>query len=97
MFNRKFEIIIKENTVEEAGKAFSTVGIRFGTENGFVGNYEKFDGPELTDEQIIGAVQRLMAKLLPMVPREEEPSEAVTEGESLGKFKRTHDGKLVRE
>lgn len=90
MLNRKIDIIIREN------ETLSTVGIRFETENGFVGDYEKFDGHELTDEQIIGAVQRLMAKLLPMVPRAEEPIKAVTEGESLGKFKRTPDGKWVR-
>ena len=95
MLNRKIDIIIKENMEDEAEKAFSTVGIRFEMENGFAGDYEKFDGPELTDEQIIGAVQRLMAKLLPMVPRVEEPIEAVTEGESRGKFKRTADGKFV--
>ena len=91
MINRKIDILIKENTEE----AFSTVGIRFGTENGFVGDYEKFDSQELTDEQIIGAVQRLMAKLLPMMPKVEEPIKVVTNGVSCGKFKRTPDGKFV--
>lgn len=91
MFRRKFDVIIKEND------AFSTVGIRFEKDNDFVGDYEKFDSPELTDEQIIGAVQRLMEKLLPTAPREEEQIEAVPRGESLGKFKRTPDGKWVRE
>lgn len=89
MLKRNLEIIIKEN------EASSTVGIRFETENGFVGDYEKFECTELTEEQIISAVQRLMAKLLPMVPRVEEPIKAVTEGESCGKFKRTADGKFV--
>lgn len=91
MINRKIDILIKENTEE----AFSTVGIRFETENGFEGDYEKIDSPELTDEQIIGAVQRLMAKLLPMMPKVEEPIKVVTEGESCGKFERTPDGKFV--
>lgn len=91
MLSRKIEIIIKENTEG----ASSTVGIRFETENGFVGDYEKFDCPKLTNEQTIGAVQRLMAKILPMMPKAEEPIKAVTEGKSLGKFKRTTDGKWV--
>ena len=97
MINRKLDILIRENMEDEAEKALSTVGVRFETENGFVGDYEKFDGPELTDEQIIGTVQQLMAKLLPVMPKAEEPIKAVTEGESLGKFKRTTDGKFVRE
>lgn len=87
MLRPNLEIIIKENDT------FSTVGIRFEKDNAFVGDYEKFECAELTDEQIIGTVQRLMAKILPLVPRAEEPIKAVTEGESCGKFKRTQDGK----
>ena len=95
MISRKIDIIIKDNTEDEAGKAFSTVGIRFETENGFIGDYEKIDSQELTDEQIIGAVQRLMEKILPMMPKVEEPTKTVTVGESCSKFKRTNDGKFV--
>lgn len=86
---RNLEIVIKEN------EALSTVGIRFETENGFVGDYEKFECTELTDEQIISAVQRLMEKLLPLVPGTEDPIKSVTEGKSCGKFRRTADGKFV--
>lgn len=89
MINRKIDIIIKENTEE----AFSTVGIRFETENGFMGDYEKFDSPELTNEQIIGAVQRLMESLLPMVPKEHQ--ENFKPHEKGVVFKRTNDGKFV--
>ena len=88
---RKLEIIIREND------AFSTVGVRFEKNNGLVGDYEKFDCAELTNEQIINAVQLLMEKLLPIVPRVEEPIQNAAEGVSLGKFKRTQDGKWVRE
>lgn len=86
---RNLEIIIKEN------EDLSTVGIRFETGNAFVGDYEKFECTELTEEQIISAVQRLMAKLLPLVPKVEEQYTAVTEGKSLGRFTRTEDGKFV--
>lgn len=92
MLSSKIDIIINENTEE----AFSTVGIRFETEDGFVGDYEKFDCPELTNEQTIGAVQRLLEKLLPNVPKvEEKPFMTVPAGASCGKFKRTPDGKFV--
>ena len=90
MTRRKLNIIIKEND------EFSTVGIRFDNGNAFEGDYEKFECAELTDEQIISAVQRLMTKLLPIVPMVEEPVKAVS-GESCGVFKRTPDGKWVRE
>ena len=87
MVTRKFEIIIKEND------EFSTVGLRFETENGFVGDYEKFDVQELSDEQIIGAVQRLMEKFVPQIPKEEsEPFNHQAKGVV---FKRTPDGKFV--
>ena len=88
---RNLEIIIKEND------EYSTVGIRFETENEFVGDYEKFECTELTDEQIISAVQRLMAKLLPKVPKVEEPTYTGNGCKSLGVFKRTADGEFVRE
>ena len=87
---RILEVIIKENN------EFSTVGIRFEKDNEFVGDYEKFDCQELTNEQTIGAVQRLLEKLLPDVPKvEEEEFIPVPAGASRGKFKRTPDGKFV--
>lgn len=86
---RNLEIIIKEN------EALCTVGIRFEKENGFVGDYEKFECTELTNEQIIGAVQRLMEKLLPLVPGTEDPIMVAGEGKSCGKFKLAADGKFV--
>lgn len=95
MLRPNLEIIIKENA------SFSTVGIRFEKDNDYVGDYEKFECAELTDEQIICAVHRLMAKLLPLVPRVEEPVMAeepikvVPKGESRYKFKRNEDGKFV--
>ena len=95
MIKRKIDIIINENTEDEAGKACSTVGIRFETENGFVGDYEQFECAKLHDEQIISTVQRMMAKLLPMMPKKEEAANDITQGESCGKFKRTTDGKFV--
>ena len=88
---KKLEIIIKTN------ESFSTVAVRFEKDNGFVGDYEKFDCPELTDEQIINAVQPLMAKLLPIAPSVEEPIQTAEKCASLGKFTRTQDGKWIRE
>lgn len=97
MFNRNIDIIIKENVEIEAGKVISTVGLRFEAGSAYFGDYEKFDGPELTDEQIIGAVQRLLTKHLPVVPKaEEEPFKTAPVGKSLGRFKRTPDGKFVK-
>lgn len=91
MSKRKLEIIIKENDT------FSTVGIRFEKDNDFVCDYEKFECAELTDDQIISAVNRLMENLLPTVPKVEEKIMPVPGGVSLGKFKRTPGGKFVRE
>ena len=89
MFTRKFEIIIKENT---ECKETSTVGIRFEKENCFVGDYEKFDCQELTEEQIISAVQRLVEKFIPEIPKEEQKPFDHAKGVV---FKRTVDGKFV--
>ena len=93
MFTREFEIIIKENDKCEDGSVRSTVGLRFEKENCFVGDYEKFDSQELTDEQITGAVQRLVEKFVPEIPKEETKPFGHYEKGIV--FKRTPDGKFV--
>ena len=101
MKNINLKIIIKKNYVNGEGNTISTVGMSFEdpVQRAVVGDYEKFDGAELTNEQISGAVQRLLMKLLPMVPDVEEhisvaPVEVVipTKGKKHHKFKRNEDG-----
>ena len=100
MKNINMEIIIKQNSVDAEGNATSTVGIKFfdATQGAYVGNYESFPGAELTNEQISGAVQRLLMLLLPMVPDVEEPVavppvKIVTPtGGGKRTFKRNEDG-----
>ena len=92
---KEISIFIKEG-LEDEGKVISTVALRFVNQDGvFTGDYERFEGTELTDEQIIGAVQRLMAKYLPVIPKEEEHFMPAGSYESRGKFKIGPDGKFV--
>lgn len=93
MKNIKMEIIIKQNSVDAEVNATSIVGIEFfdAAQGAYVGDYESFDGAELTNEQISGAVQRLLMLLLPMVPDVEEPVAVPTGGEKRT-IKRNEDG-----
>lgn len=98
MKDAKMEIIIKNGWYKKDGNAQSTVGIRFEdpVKRCFVGDYEAFAESELTNEEICGAVQRLLMKLLPMVTDAEESVAdeivGLTKGEKRNKFKRNEDG-----
>lgn len=96
MRSRKIDILITENMESEEGKIISTVGLRYFDPmiGSFVGDYEKFDGPELTDEQIIEAVQRLMPRFLSMVPQEERQQFSTPKAKGIV-FKRTPDGEFI--
>lgn len=96
MRSGKFDIIITENMESEEGKIISTVGLRYFEPmmGCIIGDYEKFDGSELTDEQIIEAVQRLMPKFLPMVPKEERQPFSTPKAKG-SVFKRTPDGEFI--
>ena len=93
---KEFSVFIKEGLEEAEGKVISTVALRFANHDGiFTGDYVRFEGTELTDEQIVGAVRLLMEALLPYIPKEEERFMPAELQESRGKFKVGPDGKFV--
>lgn len=96
MLSRKINILITENMESEEGKMISAVGLRFfdPTNSCFAGDCEKFDGPELADEQIVEAVQRLLVKYLSAVPKEERQSFSPPKAKGIV-FTRTPDGKFI--
>ena len=90
MRQRKFEIIVNEN-LERDDATIAAVTIRFGSpEEGYQNLEYKFEDAELTEEQIVEAVNKLMYYMLPMIPAKdvEAPAKGVV-------FKRTADGKFV--
>ena len=94
MILRKFKVIIKENMEDEHGNVVSTVGLRFDTGREFCGGFEKFDGPEITNDQIISAVCRLMERNLAIIPKEDDTTTSEKTVESCGIFKQTSAGKF---
>lgn len=94
---KEISIFIKEGLEEAEGKVTSTVAIRFVNCDGiYEGDYKKFDVPELTDEQILGAVQQLLEKFLPVIPKVEEHFSHSSANESLGVFKIGPNREIVR-
>lgn len=90
MKQRKFEIIINEN-IEHDGGVKSVVTMRAGSEEeGYSCLEFKHESAELTEEQIVETVNKLMYYMLPSINAKDVPAPA--KGVA---FKRTPDGKFV--
>ena len=71
------KIFIEKDFVNAEGNVKCIVGISYldPVKDCEYGDIEGFDGPDLTNEQICNAVQRMLMNLLPMVNYEEPVTE----------------------
>jgi hypothetical protein len=90
MRQRKFEIVINEELKRDDGVG-AVVSMRAGSsEEGYNVVDYKYEVAELTEDQIVEAVNKLMYYVLPTIPAKD------VEAHKTGTvFKRTSDGKFV--
>lgn len=98
MYIRKFEVSIIENDTSANGEPISKVDVKFGNEGesryGFIGTYSV---KELTEAQILNSVKVAMKNCLNLIDKQEiETYPKPYKGKSMGKFRRTPDGKWER-
>lgn len=98
VYIRKFEVSIIENDTSANGEPISKVDVKFGNEgegrHGFTGTYNV---KELTEAQILNIVKVALENGLNLTDKQEiKAFPQPYEGKSMGKFRRTPDGKWER-